>query len=308
MARLEDADPGSLLTNEPWSQLKDSESPSLNTKGRWTDAISFVVVREGFDNPLEPSKGIYLKAMAELSPSIVSKQLRVPYVKVEASFDAYIPLGRITLRLNGSGAHARVIPMGQIQTYQAIRDGEQVELQPAIPLESRYRLGGTSSLRGFRRGAVGPLNQVEHLDFDWSDNLDPAIDLGLASEPYRWVPTGGDTKFLGTAELLIPFTAMGMNSWDGYWLIAFADVGNTWLTGKDAYASSMSAETKGIFNPVLRYGVGFGLRVDTPVGPIQGDLGFNPERLFGSAEKRSLLRDKWKEPGARLHLSFGTLF
>ena len=29
-----------------------------------------------------------------------------------------------------------------------------------IPLEDRYRLGGTGNLRGFRRDAVGPRNEV----------------------------------------------------------------------------------------------------------------------------------------------------
>lgn len=308
MARLEDADPGSLLPNEPWSLLKKSESPSLDTLGRWTDSLSFVVIRENFDNPLQPSRGMYLKGVAEFSPSILPNQLRVPFIKVEGSIDAYIPVGGFTLRLNGAGAHARVVPLGRVQTYTVTTADGTEALQPAIPLEARYRLGGTSSLRGFRRGAVGPLNQVRRLNFGWSDTLDPAIGLGLSEDPDRWVPTGGDTKFEATAEFMAPFPALGLDSWDGYWLIAFADVGNTWLMGRDSSASSLSDETKAIFNPIFRYGVGIGLRIDTPVGPIQGDLGFNPERMFGSNAKRSLLRDQWREPAARLHLSFGTLF
>ena len=246
MARLEDADPGSLLPNEPWSMLKKSETPSLDTFGRWTDSLSVVVIRENFDNPLQPSRGMYIKGVAEFSPSLLPNQLRVPYMKVEASFDAYVPVGGFTLRFNGAGAHARVIPLGSIQTYTVDTEDGVESLQPAIPLEARYRLGGTSSLRGFRRAAVGPLNRVRRLNFGWSDTLDPAVGLGISQDPDRWVPTGGDTKLEATAEFMAPFPALGLDSWDGYWLIAFADIGNTWLLGPDSSASSLNSETKAI--------------------------------------------------------------
>jgi outer membrane protein assembly factor BamA len=91
-------------------------------------------------------------------------------------------------------------------------------------------------------------------------------------------------------------------------LIGFADVGNTWLLGPDSIASSMTEETEAIFNPLFRVGLGLGLRMDTPVGPIQADLGVNPDRFFGSEQKQILLRDQWQEPAIRLHLSFGALF
>ena len=50
-----------------------SETPSLDTFGRWTDSLSVVVIRENFDNPLQPSRGMYIKGVAEFSPSLLAK-------------------------------------------------------------------------------------------------------------------------------------------------------------------------------------------------------------------------------------------
>ena len=313
--RLEDADPGSLLKNEPWGQLVKSLDPSLDTSSRLTDSVSVVVVRDGLDNPLQPTRGTSLQALLELSPGIPLTEklasLRVPHAKFEAKVNAYIPIRKgVTLRLNSSIGHVRVLPLGKVSTYTIDGPNGPEELRAGVPLEERYRLGGTSSMRGYRQAAVGPQNEVQQLDLDWPGSLRPSVDYGLRSTDTRWVPTGGDTLFLGVAELQIPLTALGLEDWDGYYVIAFADVGNTWLLNPDSSATSMSTEFRENFkfNPILRYGAGLGFRMDTAVGPIQLDLGFNPERLFGGETRKILLRDKWKEPGLRAHVSFGTLF
>ena len=60
--------------------------------------------------------------------------------------------------------------------------------------------------------------------------------------------------------------------------------------------------------PFLRVGVGGGVRIDTPVGPLQMDLAVNPQAAFSQGGRRELLKTAWEEPDWRFHLTLGSLF
>ena len=83
-------------------------------------------------------------------------------------------------------------------------------------------------------------------------------DLGpLGSDDH---PLGGQTYWLANAEARFPLyrkLSAGI----------FIDAGNTFLTEPEP--------------PYVRPAAGFGLRLDTPVGPIRADLGFNLDRRDG---------------------------
>lgn len=86
---------------------------------------------------------------------------------------------------------------------------------------------------------------------------------------------GGDVSINPRAELRIPLT-------ETFQLGVFLDTGNLWV---DPTA----------FNPLhLRYGLGSGIRVNTPIGPLAFDYGVN------------LIRRPWEDFGA-LHFSIGLL-
>jgi outer membrane protein assembly factor BamA len=172
-----------------------------------------------------------------------------------------------------------------------------------VPLEDRFRLGGTGSLRGFVRDAVGPQNVTPALQVDWPNGIGPAIDYALRDNPERWTPTGGDTNAVGTLELLVPLPALGLTSWEGYAGEIFGDVGNAWLLDPDAEAASEREDV-----PLLRWGAGVGARVDTPIGPLQLDIAINPQVWFAEGERRVLLVEQWREPPARAHLTLGALW
>lgn len=291
--RLAGADPGALLTSDVWSDpaLRLPSTPSVDTRGRLVDQIELVWLDDHRDNPLQPTRGVLASTRLAFSPQLFqpayAQHLRVPLLAAEARFAAVVPVGALSLRLNAEGGHQRVLNLGPIASFSV--DGEPVRL--AVPVEERYRLGGTASLRGFRRDGVGPQQRVRPLDLAWPDALGPIITDTLRDDDSRWVPTGGDTFARATADLLIPLPVLGLSDWEGYDLALFMDVGQAW------FARSSSATPPRGDAPWIRASGGVGVRVLTPVGPLQLDLAFNPQP-----------QRQWLEPPARLHVSLGTLF
>lgn len=90
-------------------------------------------------------------------------------------------------------------------------------------------------------------------------------------------PLGGRLKAVANiAELRFPVYKMLKGA-------AFIDAGNVWENSENITLSD------------VRFSVGAGLRVDTPLGLIRADLGINPDR-------------RGKEPGYRLYISMGQAF
>lgn len=288
--QLEEVDRGALLEGEPWLGLIDNDLPS---RWRMQETISSLLVHDLRDDALLPTRGTLLSANVEFAPGIdwrsEAEQPISRHLKASARATAYVPLGRLTLRTTLEGGHAL-----------SLNDS-------VVPLEDRFRLGGTGSLRGFRRDAVGPRNLASHLDIQWPRGLDPLIDYTVRDDSERWVPTGGDTSALGSFELLVPLPVLGATNWEGYALALFADVGNVWLLGPNATATSeLPAWSADV--PLLRVGTGIGARAATPIGPLQFDFAFNPQALTATGSRRALLVDRWEEPSFRAHLSLGALF
>jgi outer membrane protein assembly factor BamA len=142
----------------------------------------------------------------------------------------------------------------------------------------------------------------------WPDAIGPMVDYVLADAPTRWVATGGDARAMTTIELLFPLSALGLGAWDGYSAALFSDIGNTWLLSDLATASSDSEAVRAVYQPVVRYSAGAGVRIATPIGPLQVDVAVNPDALFATDDRRLLLRGAWEEPSVRAHLSLGTLW
>lgn len=292
--RLQEVDVGALLDGEPWAELVEDGEIDLPSPWREQHAANVLLLQDFRDDPLQPTRGVLLSALAELSPALsvgIGNELpTVGYLKGEARASGYVPLGPFTLHLAGEGGRSLVLGDG------------------VLALEDRYRLGGTGSMRGFKRDEVGPKNRVAQPDVDWPDQLDPVVSETVRDDPTRWAATGGDVRAVGTVELLVPLPVLGLHAFEGYALSLFTDVGNVWLLDAATTPTSEQAETRAIYDPVVRYGVGVGLNVATPVGPLQIDLAMNPDAAFATGPERVLLRREWEEPAFRFHLSLGTLF
>lgn len=282
---LAEVDRRALLTGEVWKDLL--EDPDAASRAcfpcRVAPTVQVVLLHDERDDPVRPTRGLLATGSAEWSPDLLGN--RSPYVKAEARMAGFVPLGGPTLLLSMDAGLARGL-------------GGSV-----VPLEDRFRLGGTGSLRGFRRQNVGPRNLAPRVQVDWPDGIAPILGITDRDRTGRWVPTGGDTAARGTAELLLPLTVFGLRGWDGYAAALFADVGNVWQVGPGSPTSNGDPDV-----PAVRYGIGVGARVTTPVGPLQLDVAANPTAAFASGAREALLVDGWEEPPVRAHLSLGTLW
>ena len=115
-----------------------------------------------------------------------------------------------------------------------------------IPVEKRFRLGGSQTLRGFSRDSVGG-----------QDADEPAASAGQTA-------SGGNSVFNYLAEIGFPLVA-------GFRIVGFTDAGNAFITNSDFDLTQ------------LRYSAGLGLRYVTPVGPLRLDFGFKLDRRQGES-------------------------
>lgn len=301
--QLNQFDEAAILPGEAWTAF-DPDDPD-GARWRVQEAVTALVLHDLRDDPLRPSKGALLSLNSEWAPGLPWRdQPRTAFLKSEARVSGYVPLGGFTLKLAGGG-------------------GTILPLFPGVPpLEDRFRLGGTGSLRGFVRDGVGPHNIATRVAVDWPPGIGPVIDYTSRSDPERWVPTGGDTVADGTFELLMPLPELGFTSWEGYAAAIFLDVGNVWLLETDPDSDPLDDDLEPTSNqaiyqtilPFLRVGTGAGMRIDTPVGPLQLDLALNPQVLLlkddpnQRFDRYDLLVRGWEEPAWRFHLTLGSLF
>ena len=105
-----------------------------------------------------------------------------------------------------------------------------------VPIFERFFAGGSTTIRGYRERRVGPL------------------------DPNTNDPIGGEAIFVGTLEEVATIVRDERNKpiLKGS---LFYDVGDVWRQVGD-------------FGESLKSGVGVGIRVATPIGPIRLDLGF----------------------------------
>lgn len=289
--QLSEIDLGALLPGEPWIEMLEDGLPS---RWRVQEKLSALFLADRRDDPILPSRGFLGSATTEIAPGLPWDEWRdqpvTRFVKAETRLSSFLPLGGFVLELSGAAGHAASLDGG------------------VVPLEDRFRLGGTGSIRGYERDAIGPRNRSSRVDIDWPDAIGPLVDYATRDDPERWVPTGGDTRASGTAELLVPLPAIGLPNWEGYAVELFADVGNVWLVSPFTQATTDQPAYRGLL-PTLRVGVGTGVRVETPVGPLQVDLGVNPQAAWArDPVVRNLLELDFEEPKWRAHLTLGATF
>ncbi len=137
-----------------------------------------------------------------------------------------------------------------------------------------FFLGGVDSLRGFLQDSMVPEDIAKQL-------LDPNSGLTLREVVIR----GGDAFINPRAELRIPLGGDVQTA-------VFLDAGNLWTKPELVNASE------------LRYAVGTGLRVGTPIGPLAFDYGFNVDRVLDEFFPQRENQRFWEDMGA-FHFSIG---
>jgi len=289
--RLDDFQRGAVVDGEAWSYYVDTADPYLPTRWRPAELVDALLYLDFRDDPFQTHKGATAQVQFTYGPGLFQQQAinaHIPWVKLEGRVRGWIPLGRRPrIRLEVYGGWA-----------DAYKGGN-------LPLEDRFRLGGTGSMRGFKRDAVGPQNRVPRIDPDWGSVMGPVIEDSQRNNPTAWVPTGGDATAFASVEFQLPFPVFGLDGWEGWSFAIFGDMGNVWFWRPGVTVSSEEDVWRSIFNPLFRYSAGLGLRVETPIGPLRADAAVNLQAAAAQGAVRDLLWNQWNEPIFRVHLTLG---
>ena len=269
LRRLEDVDPGALLDGDPWLDGKQT---------RRHGALTFEALLDRRDDPFDATRGVVASVEVDLVEPFTSGG---PWmVRGLARGEVLVPAGPVRFGFGADVGAAHVPGRGT-----------------TLPVEERLRLGGAATLRGHPTDSIGPKMRVEDLDLGLPGGIGPLADQAGRERSERWVPTGGEALVRGSAELIVPATSLGIRRFESTAVVAFADVGNVYFLDPGVFATSEVVDPE----PLLRAGVGLGLRQTTPLGPLRLDVGVNPAwfRTEWAAERG--------EVPARLHLSLGAL-
>ncbi|HEY3128300.1 MAG TPA: POTRA domain-containing protein [Acidobacteriota bacterium] len=114
--------------------------------------------------------------------------------------------------------------------------------QNPIPISERFFAGGSTSLRGFRLDQAGPLAPKQ-------------VSIN-GKQQILQIPIGGNALFIWNTELRFPLIGFVHGA-------VFYDTGNVFQNVRDMSFSKFSNA------------IGFGLRLNTPVGPVRADVGYN---------------------------------
>ncbi len=174
--------------------------------------------RDTRNSYLFPTKGLMQRVAAEIGTPVGSLQ----YYKLSFQHQQYFPLGKsFTLMLNGEVGY-----------------GDGLSGKP-LPFFKNFYAGGTSSVRGFENGTLGP-----------KDINGDAL--------------GGDKRVIGNAELFFPLP--GLKDDQSLRMSAFIDAG----------ASFGPNDANGLYEKFafgdLRYSAGIAVLWVSPVGPLKFSL------------------------------------
>lgn len=213
------------LTYEQTSITTDADSPTIyrlfeEEFGSDNDTVRLDTswARDTRNNHLFPTRGLFQRVAAEVGTPLGSLE----YYKLSFQHQQYFPLSkRFTLMLNGE-----------------VGIGGGLSDKP-LPFFKNFYAGGTSSVRGFENGTLGP-----------KDVNDDAL--------------GGDKRVVGNAELFFPLP--GLKDDQSLRMSAFVDAGATF--GPNDYQGRYENFAFGD----LRYSAGVAVLWVSPLGPLKFSL------------------------------------
>lgn len=148
--------------------------------------------------------------------------------------------------------------------------------EDSLPSDVRFYNGGTNSVRGWLRNELGP----KRPEFDEEDKFE------------RFVPVGGRASFSFNAEFRFRLHELIK----GLGFATFLDGGQVWREFSD------------IGTTPIQYGLGGGIRYQSPIGPIRVDLAYklNPTNEDLRIYQGQNYGNKWDRWG--IHFSIGQAF
>ena len=239
----------------------DSESRALLTgRDRPLAVASVHLDRLRTDNPANPRSGTALRLDLRGAGREIGSDRELQFIKGLADGSFYRPVSpgvTFAARLRLGSVLGRTFSFGDTVGF--------------VPPEERLYAGGAASVRGFQQNELGDLIYIAEDTAAKIAGAGDTVYLELSSDRFRRVvPVGGNSLIVANIELrlrsfvypeLIQYTA-------------FLDGGSVWQRGRSF--GSATPSLKNFFLKGLRWTPGAGVRVFTPVGPFQANVGYNP--------------------------------
>jgi len=245
-------------------------APGVESKSYTTRRVGLSVERDTRRDPFDPKGGSDLIGNTVVAGGVTKGSAN--FLKFSGSAAKYIPLRRrLTLAMRVQAGYVNPFGHfeGQVDTLRELL---------LIPLEDRFVIGGASSVRGYFENEIG--SRLEGVD-----------SLG---NPVR-VNQGGEVLLQGNLEARFPLI----------WILSgavFLDAGNVWERPNDITLRRVfTIAGPGAGYSDMRYSVGGGIRIGTPVGPVRFDYGWKLRRAKASEADLSSTRGTF-------HFSLGQAF
>lgn len=216
---FEDADPLSESIQERFVREFGEDNDTFRLDTAWS--------RDTRNSYLFPTKGVYQRVAAEIGTPAGSLQ----YYKLSVQHQQFFALGKnFTLMLNGEAG---------------IGDGLFDMSDKPLPFFKNFYVGGTSSVRGFKRGTLGP-----------KDIYGDAL--------------GGDTRVVGNAELFFPLP--GLKDDQSLRMSVFVDGGAAFGISDGNPLNPYNGLYEEFAFEDLRYSAGVAVLWVSPLGPLKFSL------------------------------------
>ena len=213
--------------------------------------LSATFIHDRRDNPADSHRGIYTTVNFGLADKYFGSQRGFGRVLVRNS--TYYSLTKTVVL-------ARQTQFGFIAPFSPPAG---LANQESIPLPERFFGGGADSLRAFPYNQAGP-----------RDTGAPTTPGGQSYQPTGF-PLGGNALFFNNVELRFPLIGNNIKG------VFFHDMGNVYSSMGHVSLRFHQRDLKDFDYGV--HAVGFGIRYQTPIGPIRGDLAYsiNPPSFVG---------------------------
>ncbi|MDQ8153213.1 MAG: BamA/TamA family outer membrane protein [Gemmatimonadota bacterium] len=246
----------------------DADQESLLRRQRLA-VVGVSFTEEKTDNPTSPTRGTVLRGEVRHASRAVGSDDRLQFTRMTLDGAAYLPLGTDVVL-------AARVRLGAVlgPRFQSIGDAY-------VPVQERLYAGGATTVRGFRQNELGPVvyntaafDTVRADGAPGGDPSDPSqvvyFRADAASASQRTIPTGGNAMLVANLEARVRSPIFA----DLLQLAFFADAGRVWNRGT---ATSLNLKS-------VQWTPGLGARVNSLVGLIRIDIGYNPyQRAAGAA-------------------------
>ncbi len=203
------------------------------------------------DDPVEPTTGFVIGGEIRGASPLFLSDPSVSFIKVTADVSWYRQVTRRSV------------------FFARVRGGV-ISLASLLPPQERLYAGGANSVRGFQQNELGPIvylwTSLDTTQFKPdTDQVNHTVSFiakpGATSQ--RRSPAGGNSLFVVNTELRIrdPFFPQLLE------YVPFVDAGQVW---------TREPGTKQLNTQRTEITPGLGVRVFSPVGPIQLNAGYNP--------------------------------